>query len=102
MTDLEIHENSGVLASDLRARRVVTTFMTTTGVDPDLVTSAPNLLLAPPAPNPAVGLARLRYAAHSSGPVTLEVYDAQGRLVEHVADLDVGDEVGKRSGRPRT
>jgi hypothetical protein len=61
--------------------------MSQTGVDADLVASAPNLLLAPAAPNPIAGLARIRYAAHSSSPVTLDVFDVQGRWVSRVAEL---------------
>jgi hypothetical protein len=92
VTDLEIHESSGlIVAATLGRGAWVTTLLTATGVDDDAVASAPGLLLAPPAPNPVVGHTRIRFAAHSSSSVTLEVFDVLGRRVARVAELGIGD-----------
>ncbi len=92
VTDLEIHEASGTLVAATYGRGAwVTTLMSMLAVDPDVVTSAGNLLLAPPAPNPVEGEARIRYAAHASSPVTLDVFDVNGRRVTRVTELATGD-----------
>jgi hypothetical protein len=45
----------------------------------------------PPYPNPVRGETTLRYAAKSSAPVTVSVYDVRGRLVRHLAREPRGD-----------
>jgi photosystem II stability/assembly factor-like uncharacterized protein len=51
------------------------------------------LMLDAPYPNPVSSRTMLRFAAKHAGPVTLEIYDVQGRLVSSVAELSAGDGV---------
>jgi hypothetical protein len=46
----------------------------------------PAPILLAPAPNPAFGAATLRYSLPASGPVTLRIFDASGRLVRVIED----------------
>ncbi len=49
------------------------------------------LMLDRPYPNPAADQVTLRFAARAEGPVSLAVYDIQGRRVTELADLTAGD-----------
>ena len=53
----------------------------------------PDLLLDPPAPNPARDRVFLRWASRRSGRVVLSVHDVAGRLVARLADRTEGDAV---------
>ena len=55
------------------------------------VAEARNLMLDAPFPNPVRDRTMLRFAAKSEGPVTLSIYDVQGRLVTPVTELARGD-----------
>jgi len=57
------------------------------------VTPSVNLLLDAPRPNPVRDQAFLRFAAKHDGPVTLEVFDVQGRRVSRLTELPRGDGV---------
>jgi hypothetical protein len=56
-----------------------------------------NLMLDSPAPNPVSDRTMFRFAAKSEGPVTLSIYDVQGRRVASVARLPRGDGIVKTS-----
>jgi hypothetical protein len=93
VTDLEIHAPSErLVAATLGRGAWIVPLLNASAVngDPEFAT-APNLYLSPPSPNPTAGPVRLRYAAHASGPVSLEVFDVRGRLVERLAERPVGD-----------
>ena len=51
------------------------------------------LMLDEPWPNPARDRTLLRYAARSDAPVTLRIFDVQGRLVSDLEDFARGDGV---------
>jgi hypothetical protein len=60
------------------------------GVD---VAPSANLMLDAPHPNPVRDQTFLRFAARHEGPVTLDVYDVQGRRVSRLTELSRGDGV---------
>jgi hypothetical protein len=62
-----------------------------TDVGAQVAGGALNLMLDPPFPNPARDRAVLRFAARSDAPVTLSVYDVQGRQISRVASFTRGD-----------
>ncbi|MCB9465884.1 MAG: hypothetical protein H6682_19490 [Candidatus Eisenbacteria bacterium] len=92
VTDLEIHEASGVLVASTFGRGAwVVNLPATSNVDDEGTPVASNLLLAAPVPNPVADVCTFRFAAHSEVPVNLDVFDVGGRLVEHVASAGSGD-----------
>ena len=50
-----------------------------------------SLLLDPPHPNPARDQVVLRFAARSSSPVSLDLYDVTGRIVARIEERTTGD-----------
>ncbi len=94
VTDVQVHENSANLVAATYGRGAWSVpLLSQVGVAERDPTVALNLILDPPHPNPAAGMTRFRYAAHSPGPVTLRIFDVQGRLVDQVVQLSRGDGV---------
>lgn len=92
VADLEIQNSGRKLRAGTHGRGMweVDIASLATGVPPGAVASARNLMFDPPSPNPLTNETVLRYAARSTAPVSLSIYDVQGRLVsvlaEHAAD----------------
>jgi hypothetical protein len=91
--DLEIQDDLQKLVAGTHGRGAWEIDIPTSGVvdAPVTVAQARNLMLDAPYPNPVKDQAMLRFAAKSDGPVSLAIYDVQGRLVSPVADLARGD-----------
>ncbi len=95
VTDLEIRRSARKLVAGTYGRGgwEVDLPVLPTGVaeaEPQVGTSLA-LMLDPPSPNPVRGETLFRFAARHEGPVTLELFDIRGRLVERIARADRGD-----------
>jgi len=53
---------------------------------PTAESSHPDLMLDPPYPNPVRGTSILRFAARADGPISIDVFDVEGRKVSSVLD----------------
>jgi photosystem II stability/assembly factor-like uncharacterized protein len=73
----------GAWEADIPAAGVVAT--------PSSVDVARNLMLDAPFPNPVQDRTMLRFAARHDGPVTLDIFDVQGRRVSALGELSTGD-----------
>jgi hypothetical protein len=92
--DLEIADGARKLVAGTHGRGAWEINLPSTGTDVAVNGPEPrNLMFDPPSPNPVSGRTMLRYAAKSSGPVHLRVFDVQGRLVTDVEDFSTGDGV---------
>ncbi len=91
--DLEIQNSLQKLVVGTHGRGAWEIDIPTSGqVDaPVEVSQARNLMLDAPYPNPVRDRTMLRFAAKSEGPVTLTIYDVQGRLVTPVTEMARGD-----------
>ena len=90
--DLEIQDNLQKLVAGTHGRgawEVDIPSLTTDVVSIDPANLA--LMLDAPAPNPVDSRTMLRFAAKTDAPVTLDVYDVQGRLITRVAEFERGD-----------
>ena len=92
VTDLEIAEPRRKLVAGTHGRGTWEIDLAPATGTPGLATiEARHLMLDPPWPNPVRDRAALRFAARSSGQVTLRIYDVQGRLVSDLAEFQSGD-----------
>ena len=91
--DVEIQDSLQKLVAGTFGRGAWEIDIPTSGtVDaPVEVSQARNLMLDAPYPNPVRDRTMLRFAAKSEGPVTLTIYDVQGRLVTPVTEMARGD-----------
>ena len=94
VADLEIRRATHKLAAGTYGRGMwesdiplLSTGMETAGS----VGSSLQLMLDPPYPNPVADQTVFRFAARHEGPVSLDIYDVRGRLVDHLADGSHGD-----------
>ena len=94
ISDLEIRRDTRKLAAGTYGRGMwesdlaaISTGVQTAGS----VGSSLNLMLDPPFPNPVADKTVFRFAARHDGPVSLDIYDVRGRLVDHLADASHGD-----------
>jgi len=94
--DLDIQESARKLVAGTHGRGAWEIDLpppNSTGTGPAVASGPANLMLDAPYPNPTVGKTWLRYAARSSGPVTLRIHDVRGRLVSRLSEHSVGDGV---------
>ena len=94
--DLEIQRNTRKLVAGTHGRgawEIALPPPASTGVSAAVEPAHPHLMLDPPFPNPVRDGTWLRWAARASGPVTVDVYDVRGRLVNRVAAEPRGDGV---------
>ncbi len=94
IADLEIRRTTRKLAAGTYGRGMWESDLPplSTGVQTAVsIGSTLNLMLDPPYPNPVVSEAAFRFAARHEGPVSLDIYDVRGRLVDHLADASHGD-----------
>jgi hypothetical protein len=91
--DLEIRRNARKLVAGTHGRGAwEIDIPPLSAVDTEVVgTASINLMLDPPYPNPLRDRTMLRFASKHPGPVSLDVFDAQGRLVDHVGELPNGN-----------
>jgi photosystem II stability/assembly factor-like uncharacterized protein len=91
--DLEIRRNARKLVAGTHGRGAwEIDIPPLAGVAEDVAGgSSINLMLDPPYPNPMRDRTLLRFASKRPGPVSLDIFDAQGRLVDHVGELPNGD-----------
>ncbi len=92
VADLEIQDSGRKLRAGTHGRGMweVTIPDAATGVGGAIASGPSNLMFDRAWPNPAKSQMLLRYAARNAAPVSLSIYDVQGRLVtnlaEHAAD----------------
>lgn len=94
VVDLEIQKSARKLVAGTHGRGAWEAALPTSSTDVVVGAPAPmNLMFDPPSPNPVSKETLLRFAARSSAPVTVAVYDVAGRLVTEVASFSAGDGV---------
>jgi hypothetical protein len=92
VADLELQDSGRKLRAGTHGRGMweVDISAIGTGVGSPIAAGPSNLMFDPAWPNPAKAGMLLRYAARNTAPVSLSIYDVQGRLVtnlaEHAAD----------------
>jgi hypothetical protein len=94
VVDLEVQHTTRKLFAGTHGRgawEVDITPPINTGAGVQVAARPLNLMFDPPYPNPVRGETTLRFAAKSSGPVTVSVYDVRGRLVQQVVREPRGD-----------
>ncbi|MCA9752848.1 MAG: T9SS type A sorting domain-containing protein, partial [Gemmatimonadetes bacterium] len=93
--DLEIKVSLGKLVAGTHGRGAWEIDLAPVGTDVNVAVDPADLklMLDPPSPNPVSDRTMLRYAAKHDGPVSLEIYDVQGRLVSDLQDFARGDGV---------
>ncbi len=92
VADLEIQKSGRKMVAGTHGRGAWEVDIGVTGTSVDVaVPEARNLMFDPPSPNPAIRETLLRFAAKSTGEVTLTVYDVTGRQVSELARASAGD-----------
>ncbi|NNE43682.1 MAG: T9SS type A sorting domain-containing protein, partial [Gemmatimonadetes bacterium] len=93
VVDLEIRSADDKLVAGTHGRGAWEVDIPPSGVVSADVTvdGARNLMLDSPSPNPVSNRTLLRYAAKSNAPVSLKIYDVNGRLVSDLEDFSQGD-----------
>ena len=93
--DLEVKVSLSKLVAGTHGRGAWEIDLAPVGTDVNVAVDPADLklMLDPPSPNPVSDRTMLRYAAKHDGPVSLEIYDVQGRLVSDLQDFARGDGV---------
>src|SRR5262249_4349838 len=93
--DLEIQDNLQKLVAGTHGRGAweldIPPTLTSSPVSAEVAPK--NFMLDTPFPNPVTDRTMLRYAVKSTAPVSLAIFDVQGRLVTSLADFTNGDGV---------
>jgi hypothetical protein len=99
VSDLEIRDDARKLVAGMYGRGAWEIGITgiATGVETQIAAETRHLMLDPPNPNPVGTQTVLRFAARHDGPISLSVYDVQGRLVNRLAEFSAGDGVVRRA-----
>jgi hypothetical protein len=99
VSDLEIRDDARKLVAGMYGRGAWEIGITgiATGVETQIAAETRHLMLDPPNPNPVSTQTVLRFAARHAGPISLSIYDVQGRVVSRLAELSAGDGVVRRA-----
>jgi len=93
VTDLEIHRSTRKLVAGTYGRGAWEVALPNepAGLNESSPGASVHLMLDPPIENPSDRETKFRFAAHSDGPVQLEVHDLSGRRIAEIVSLTRGD-----------